>query len=407
MNENLKLTEKQRESSKSEGVHPDLLSKILIHCDYTLIKPMIRFHSVLSVLENNPEVLNSLCGTDNLPKNECIRILKSNNTLIKAIRRGIEKVTTFSTNQNDMTQLSIFNGLIFSSSDDHTLKVFDFNGFIVKKFIGHEGGIWTFDCCGKKIITGSTDKTSKIWDLETEQLITTLKYHRNTVRTLRVHENYIVTGSRDYTIGVWSIFGELLFRLDSHRQSVRCLDISDDYLVSGSYDGYCKLWDYKRGKLIRNIHKHQSRVYTVKMHGKYVASSGMDSIVKITNLDGFETKSHRIHRNVVGWINFKGNFLISSSLDGTTVKFNYVSGEVEYIIKAGSSIKGQKIMDALIIIATASDVKIYCFKTGRFIRTLITADAISKVEAIDWKIVVGYVQNKDNKISIFNYEPCK
>lgn len=400
------MDEKEKPKTKEE-IPPELLSKILIHCDYSILKPISKFHTVLSVLENNPEVLNSLCGTDGLPRDECMRILKSNNTLIKSIRAGIEKVITFPTNQIDMTQLSIFDGLIFSSSDDHTLKVFDFNGFIVKKFIGHKGGIWTFDCTGKRVVTGSTDKTSKIWDLETEQLVITLKYHRNTIRSLKVYENYIITGSRDYTIGVWSIFGELLFRLDSHRQSVRCLDISDDYLVSGSYDGCCKLWDYKRGKLIRNVHRHQDKVYAVKIQGNYVASSGMDSVVKITNINGFETKSYRIHKHIVGWINFKGNYIVSSSLEGTTVKVNYLSGEIEYIIKLDSAIKGQKIMDALIIIATTCDVRVYCFRTGRFIRTLMIADEISKVEASDWKIVVGYVENKEHKISIFNYEPYK
>lgn len=388
----------------SQKLSPEALSKTLIYSDLPCIRSILPFRSVINLLNNNPEILNSFCRTNGHSKQECLAILKGNSILIKAIQKGLEKVITFNTNQIDMTQLSIFNKLIYISSDDQTLKAYDFTGMPIKKFMGHQGGIWTFDSLGNRIVTGSIDKTARIWDLDTEQTINILKYHRSTVRILKIYGEYIITGSRDYTIGVWNMYGDLLYRLDGHRQSVRCLDINDRFLISGSYDGSCKLWDYKKGKFLKDIHKHKDKVYCVKSFNDFIASSGYSAEIKVTNIEKNIYRSHNLHNSVVGWLDFSDNFLISSSLDGTVVKYDYISGRVGFILRLGCPIKGQKITDMLLIIATIFDVRIYSLRTGKFIRTLMTADLVSKIEVEGLKIIVGYQQKGECKVSIFNYE---
>lgn len=399
--------QRQHKATNKEKLPPETLSKVLMHYEPTSLLSIVSFYSVKTLLDDNPEILNAFCRTTGHSRQECLRILKSNSILIKAIQKGFEKVITFSTGQSDMTQLSVYDKLIYISSDDQTLKTFDFRGLLVKEFIGHIGGIWTFDCDGNRVVTGSTDKTARIWDTTTEQTVATLKYHRSTVRVLRIYDGYVITGSRDYTIAIWSMYGDLIYRLDGHRQSVRCLDVCDGYLASGSYDGYCKLWDYRRGKFIRDVHRHQDKIYCVKIYNGHVASSGFDCEVKISKIDGQLCKPYRLHSSVVGWIDFSDNFIVSSSLDGTIVKYNYISEAVDFVIRLGCPIKGQRLTDTLIILATVFDVRIFSLRTGRFIRTLMTADLISKIEVVDWQIIVGYQQRGDYKVSIFTYEGCK
>ena len=51
-----------------------------------------------------------------------------------------------------------------------------------------------------------------------------------------------VTGSRDATLRVWDIRrGKMLRVLEGHTQSVRCLDVSGNRVVSGSYDATCRV----------------------------------------------------------------------------------------------------------------------------------------------------------------------
>ncbi|KAM0680913.1 SCF ubiquitin ligase complex subunit cdc4 [Glugoides intestinalis] len=386
---------------------PEVLSRVISYCETRNLQKIISFSSVLDLIYSNPEILNYYCRTSGNSLEECIQILRDKHMLLQSIQKGLEQVVTFNTKQKDMTQLSVFGNLIFVSSDDQSIKAFDFDGVRIKKFIGHSGGVWTFDCDDSRLVTGSTDKTAKIWCLETGQSFITLKYHRSTIRILKMHGEYIVTGSRDCTIAVWNLFGDLLHRLDGHNQSIRCMDLNDEYLVSGSYDGYCKLWDYRRGKLIKDIHKHHDRIYCVKMSNGYIASAGYNSEVKVSSIDGKVSQSYKLHNSVIGWLDIKDGFVVSSSLDGIVVKFNYISGIVDYVIKTGCPIKGQKLTETMIIIATLNNVMIFSLKNGKFIRTLMKATMICKVEVVDWKILVGYQQDGVFKVSIFNYENCK
>lgn len=377
---------------------------VLVHLGTTNIRSILGYVATHRVLESSPEIWNSFCRSSGLSTRRCIEILNSRCMLIRSVRRVTEPRATFKTGQSDMTHMAISNDLIFVSSDDQSLRVFDFNGSPVRKFLGHTGGIWTFDASQKIVVTGSTDRTARVWDLETEQTIRVLKCHRSTIRVLRQFDEYIITGSRDHTIGIWSRDGDLLFRLEGHQQSVRCLDMSEEYLVSGSYDGTCKLWDYRRGRLVRNVHVHDRRVYCVRIHNGYIASGGLETDVKISRLDGSLSLSHRYNNSIVGWIDFQDNFVVSSSLDGTVVKYDYIHRKLDFIIQERSPIKSQKVTSSLIIIATCKEVKVYSFSTGALIRTILKSYMISKVEMDGWRIVVGHITDGEYKVTVFDYE---
>lgn len=409
------LYKKEKIERTQPALPPEVVGKVFAHLGIINMKPILSYKSTHNILESNPEAWNSFfnfsMGINNTRftnflrfKEECIRILKRNNRLMKAIKRKAETKHTFNTSQADMTHLAIINDCIYVSSDDQSLRSFDYDGNLIKKFIGHSGGIWTFDQCKDKIVTGSTDKMAKIWNPTTESLIRTLKYHRSTIRVLQCYNDFIITGSRDHTIGIWNSIGDLLYRLEGHQQSVRCLDVSEEYLVSGSYDGTCKLWDYKKGKFIRNVHIHEKRVYCVKLYNGYVASSGLDTDVKISKVDGSAYTAYRLGNSIVAWIEFQDNFVVCASLDGTIVKYNYVHQKVEFTIQETATVKCQKIFNNLIIVGTSKEVKIYSFNSGKLIRILMDSYMISKIEATGNKIIVGHINNNEYKITVFDYE---
>lgn len=390
--------------NNSEKLPFEIISKILGHCEAPFIKKSLRYHSVIRVIQKVPEVWNLLARTEGMTIGQCREILKKKSKLITSIKKAKEKVITFNTKQQDMTQLSVLKDQIIISSDDGSLKIFDFSGAILKTLSGHSSGIWTFDVCGEYLVTGSTDKSARIWNLESQQTLRVLKYHRNTVRVVRANSTHIITGSRDFTIGVWNNIGDLLYRLEGHTQSVRSMDMTDQYLVTGSYDGTCKLWDYKKGKFLKDIHYHENRVYCVRIYNNYVASAGMGNSVKISKLDGNQAISFNLHSSVVGWMDFQGSFIVTSSLDGCIVKYDYINDILDFRIQLNEPLRGHKVTDSLIIVATFRDVRLYSFRTGRFLRTLMSASMIYKVEMMDWKIVVGYNEQNEFKVSIFDYE---
>ncbi len=100
---------------------------------------------------------------------------------------------------------------------------------------------------GKVLISGSQDKTIKIWHLETQKLIYTLKGHTDGVQALALSPNgqIIASGSADKTIKLWHLqTGELLATFTGHSHTVTAVAFSHsgDLLVSASLDKTIKIW---------------------------------------------------------------------------------------------------------------------------------------------------------------------
>jgi len=77
----------------------------------------------------------------------------------------------------------------------------------IKTLEGHEGPVPSVieSHDGKYIISGSGDRTIKIWDKETGECIKTLEGHRDSVLSvIESHDGkYIISGSYDETIKIW------------------------------------------------------------------------------------------------------------------------------------------------------------------------------------------------------------
>lgn len=382
----------------------ELLRKIVVYIPPLSIKDLVKYPRIAESILDTDEVWNNFAGTESLPREECKKMIERHKVAKLKVLQGYKNEISFKTNQSDLTHLVIKKNKIFTTSDDQTIKMFDFKGNLLRIFTGHTGGVWAIEACEDKIVTGSTDRTAKIWAMNDSSCIATLKYHRSTIRTVKCIKNYVIIGSRDYTISVWNVEGHLLHVLEGHRHSVKCMDVNDNFLVSGSYDGSVKIWDYKKGLFIKNVHFHKQRVYAVKIYKDYIASSGLNSDIKISSLDGSMSISYSSNQLIIPWLDFHSNYLVSSGSDGDIVKYNYISREIEYTIKEGSPIKSQKIYNGLLIVGTMTYVSVYSFRTGNFLKRLLVATMISKVEAIDWKIFVGYLLNGEYHVSVFDYE---
>ena len=97
---------------------------------------------------------------------------------------------------------------IVSGSDDKTLKVWDAtSGQEMLTLKGHTGDVMSvaFSPDGKRIVSGSDDKTLKVWDAATGQETLTLKGHTNAVSSVAFSPDgkRIVSGSGDQTVKVW------------------------------------------------------------------------------------------------------------------------------------------------------------------------------------------------------------
>lgn len=97
------------------------------------------------------------------------------------------------------------------------------------------------------LVSGSRDRTIKIWHLETGKLIHTLKGHTGAVFSVAVSGDgqTIASGSEDKTVKIWHLeTGELLGTFTGHTEAVNAVIFTPDgaTLASASLDKTIKIW---------------------------------------------------------------------------------------------------------------------------------------------------------------------
>jgi WD40 repeat protein len=154
----------------------------------------------------------------------------------------------------------------------------------------HDAQVWsvTFSPDGKRIATASQDKTGKIWDAKTGQLLLTLMGHTDSVNGIVYSPDgkRIATTSDDHTAKVWdAATGEELLTLSGHTDAVSRIAFSPDgtRLVTASGDKTVKVWDAVTGKELLTLSGHGNIMFDVAFNpdGKRIAASGEDGNVRV------------------------------------------------------------------------------------------------------------------------------
>lgn len=66
----------------------------------------------------------------------------------------------------------------------------------VQTLVGHTGGVWSSQMRDSVVISGSTDRTLKVWNADSGECVHTLYGHTSTVRCMHLHGNrYGLTGA--------------------------------------------------------------------------------------------------------------------------------------------------------------------------------------------------------------------
>ncbi|CAO3653148.1 unnamed protein product [Cunninghamella blakesleeana] len=133
----------------------------------------------------------------------------------------------------------------------------------------HKESILTMAFCEAQsiLMTGSKDKTIKVWSLTNGSLMRTLKGHTRAVRTLQFDDTKLVTGSMDHTLKIWNYHtGKCIRTLEGHTTGVVHLHFDSQILASGSIDGIIKIWNFQNGecftlnahtKAVNHVHVYQ------------------------------------------------------------------------------------------------------------------------------------------------------
>jgi len=153
--------------------------------------------------------------------------------------------------------------IIVSGSNDKTIKIWDAKSkTLVTTLEGHSEVVTSvaFNPDGSLLASGSIDKTIKIWDVKKMTLTATLKKHsdRITSVTFSPDGSLLASGSDDETIKLWDVNGWKLITTLEAESGANCITFSPNgsLIAIGTYYGI-KLWDIKSQKLIATLYGYE------------------------------------------------------------------------------------------------------------------------------------------------------
>ncbi|KAK3674759.1 hypothetical protein LTR78_005481 [Recurvomyces mirabilis] len=186
---------------------------------------------------------------------------------------------------------------------------------------GHTDSVYCLQFDEDKIITGSRDRTIRVWDIDTYQCIRVIGGPNSrpqpgpkVLRTVDYPHFHLATASVNSTA-----YGNNIYHTPSewHDASILCLQYDDEILVTGSSDSDLLVWDIHTFEPIKRLKRHTGGVLDVALDAKHIVSCSKDSRIIIWNRQTLEYIGELSgHRGPVNAVQLRGNLLVSASGDG-------------------------------------------------------------------------------------------
>lgn len=242
--------------------------------------------------------------------------------------------------------------------------------------------------------------------------------HTECVYTIQFFGKWLVSGSRDKTLRVWDLETRRLRGkpLVGHSQSVLCLQFDptekEDIIISGSSDASVIIWRFSTGQKIAEIpNAHEESVLNLRFDRRYLVTCSKDRRIKIWNrnqLTATDPDYPKINREsnarvptyVVNTADMEPSLLEARMANGTirTLRPYTLLLTLE---GHGAAVNAIQINGDLIVSASGDRlIKVWSVKDGRLLRTLQGHQkGIACVQFDSKRIVSG---SSDNTVRIYD-----
>ncbi|XP_038079396.1 F-box/WD repeat-containing protein 7-like [Patiria miniata] len=195
---------------------------------------------------------------------------------------------------------------------------------------GHREKVTCLDCNGTVLVSGSVDKTVRMWNLISGKCTRVLDGHTDAVTCLRLKDDVVVTGCSDGFVRVYDTrTGRCQMVFTGHERGVECLCIEGDNVISASSDRSIRVWSLSRGICTQILRGHSDDIEALSCMGSLVVSTSWDMTLKLWDIGHVGECLHTLqgHTEVVFCCQFDERIVVSGSGDGLVKVWSTKSGE--------------------------------------------------------------------------------
>ncbi|KAB8343236.1 hypothetical protein FH972_022826 [Carpinus fangiana] len=196
---------------------------------------------------------------------------------------------------------------------------------------GHTDSVYCVQFDETKIITGSRDRTIRVWSMErpyrclrvigVPDSLETDRREQGVTHRLELPGEHSVTPERAPLQSIDpSIYHVPQY---CHQASILCLQYDDEIAVTGSSDWTLIVWDIKTWEPIRRLHKHHGGVLDIALDKEKIISCSKDFDICIWDRQtGALLDCLTGHHGPVNAVQLRGNLFVSASGEGCAKLWN-------------------------------------------------------------------------------------
>ena len=311
--------------------------------------------------------------------------------------------------------------LLVSGSKDKTIRIWNLlTGTCLHILNGHTEGVYSvsFSDDGKMIISGSGDNTIRIWGIDKGNCLHILKGHSKSVYSVTINKtgSLVVSGSDDNTIKIWDLNTRTCIQtLKGHTDSVMSVAMSHDnkYIISGSADKTIKIWEIQRWNCIRTLKGHTNGIESVIVspNDKWIISGSWDNTIRTWDFfNGICLRTLEKHKDSVMSLkaSHDGKTLISGANDNSIVIWDLEKGTFKniYYGHTGPIMSVSVNPDNTSIISGSWDrtIKIWDIRSTHLSRSIRCHSQSVMSVAISYDNTIGVSGSWDNSIKIWDFK---
>lgn len=232
-----------------------------------------------------------------------------------------------------------------TGSEDRTLKLWDTaSGKLLRTFEGHTDYLFAvaLSSDARLALSGSQDGTARLWDIETGRALRVFTEGEQVFAVgFSPDGRTILTGGRSKRVTLWDrASGRILRRLEGHSETVLAAAFSPDgrRVLSGGQDKTLRLWDARTGAPIRTLLGHGHWVLSLAFapDGRRAVSGGFDKTAMTWDLaTGKPLKTFAGHTNAVLGVAMApdGKRILTASEDKTAMVWDAATGRSTRLIR--------------------------------------------------------------------------